>query len=382
MTPTSSTAPSAAARKQSAERSTLVSAGVNCLLSAGQIAAGLWSHSQGLVADGLHTLSDLIADGIVFIANRNSHKGPDEDHQYGHARYENAASLGLGLLLIGAGAGMIWAAVESLRSPQGPTPVHGLALVVALIALAAKEGLFRYMLAVAKRINSRMLIANAWHARSDAVSSLVAAVGVAGNLMGYHWLDPIAACIVGLMIGRVGVRFGWEALNDLMDRALPPVQVEAIRTSLEATPGVINVHDLRTRVTGDQALVDAHIEVDPRVSVSEGHAIAVRARTNVLSAHTAMAVLDVQIHVDPREHIATDPVPLPDRDALHAVLAQLLPPGTPLDARHCVLHYVDGAVEVDLVLPPALGAEIARIADAIHTRWDGLVRLRVLVTDA
>ncbi|MCL6470811.1 MAG: cation transporter, partial [Ralstonia sp.] len=112
MTPTSSTAPSAAARQQSAERSTLVSAGVNCVLSAGQIAAGLWSHSQGLVADGLHTLSDLIADGIVFIANRNSHKGPDEDHQYGHARYENAASLGLGLLLVGAGAGMIWAAVE------------------------------------------------------------------------------------------------------------------------------------------------------------------------------------------------------------------------------------------------------------------------------
>ena len=210
MTPTSSTAPSAASRQQSAERSTLVSAGVKCVLSAGQIAAGLWSHSQGLVADGLHTLSDLIADGIVFIANRNSHKGPDEDHQYGHARYENAASLGLGLLLVGAGAGMIWAAVESLRSPQGPAPVHGPALVVALIALAAKEGLFRYMLAMAKRINSRMLIANAWHARSDAVSSLVAAVGVAGNLMGYHWLDPVAACVVGLMIGRVGVRFGWE----------------------------------------------------------------------------------------------------------------------------------------------------------------------------
>ena len=277
MTPNLPTTPSAATRQQSAERSTLVSAGVNCLLSAGQIAAGLWSHSQGLVADGLHTLSDLIADGIVFVANRNSHKGPDEDHQYGHARYENAASLGLGLLLLAAGGGMIWAAVDSLRSSQGPAPVHGLALVVALIALAAKEGLFRYMLAVAKRIGSRMLIANAWHARSDAVSSLVAAVGVAGNLMGYHWLDPLAACVVGLMIGRVGLRFAWEALNDLMDRALPPSEVQDIRASLAATPGVINVHDLRTRVTGDQALVDAHIEVDPRVSVSEGHAIAVPA---------------------------------------------------------------------------------------------------------
>jgi hypothetical protein len=116
--------------------------------------------------------------------------------------------------------------------------------------------------------------------------------------------------------------------------------------------------------------------------VSEGHAIAVRARTNALAAHTAMAVLDVQIHVDPRERIATDPVPLPDRDALRAALAQLLPAGTPLDARHCVLHYVDGAVEVDLILPAALAAERARIVDAIHARWDGLVRLRVLASDA
>ncbi|WP_347328874.1 cation diffusion facilitator family transporter, partial [Ralstonia pseudosolanacearum] len=270
MTSSSPPAIPADARRQHAERTTLVSAAVNCALSAGQIAAGLWSHSQGLVADGLHTLSDLIADGIVFIANRNSHKGPDEDHQYGHARYENAASLGLGLLLMAAGAGMIWSALASLSAPHGAAPVHGLALWVALAALAAKEGLFRYMLAVARRIGSRMLVANAWHARSDAVSSLVAAVGVAGNLMGFRWLDPVAACVVGAMIGRVGIRFGWEALNDLMDRALPPAQVQAIRASLAATPGVINVHDLRTRVTGDQALVDAHIEVDPRVSVSEG----------------------------------------------------------------------------------------------------------------
>lgn len=382
MSPNPPIASSTETRQQSAERSTLVSAGVNCVLSAGQVVVGVWSHSQGLVADGLHTLSDLIADAIVFVANRNSHKGPDEDHQYGHARYENAASLGLGLLLVAAGVGMIWAAVQSLRSPQGPAPVHGLALVVALIALAAKEGLFRYMLAVAKRIGSRMLVANAWHARSDAISSLVAAVGVTGNLLGYHWLDPVAACVVGAMISRVGLRFGWEALNDLMDRALPPSQVQAIRASLAATPGVLSVHDLRTRVTGDQALVDAHIEVDPRVSVSEGHAIAVRARSNVLALHTAMAVLDVQIHVDPRERIATDPLPLPDRDALHAALAPLLPPGTPLDARHCVLHYVDGVVEMELILPSTVAAEHARIAQAIHARWNGLVHLRVLSADA
>ncbi|MFP3890755.1 cation diffusion facilitator family transporter [uncultured Ralstonia sp.] len=380
MSSTPPTIASAADRQQSAERSTIVSAGVNCVLSVCQIVAGMWSHSQGLVADGLHTLSDLIADGIVFIANRNSHKGPDEDHQYGHARYENAASLGLGLLLLAAGGGMIWTAVESLRSPHGPEAVHGLALWVALLALASKEGLFRYMLAVAKRIGSRMLIANAWHARSDAISSLVAAIGVAGNLMGLRWLDPIAACVVGLMIARVGLKFGWEALNDLMDRALPPSHVQAIRASLAATPGVLSVHDLRTRVTGDQALVDAHIEVDPRVSVSEGHAVAVRARASVLAVQSDMPVLDVQIHVDPRERAYTDPLHLPDRDAVAALLAEVLPHAGALDARDCVLHYVDGAVELDLILPAALSVEdAARLTAAVAARWGREVHVRVLV---
>jgi cation diffusion facilitator family transporter len=170
------------------------------------------------------------------------------------------------------------------------------ALWVACAALLAKESLFRYMLAVAKRVKSSMLVANAWHARSDAASSLVVALGIVGNLFGYPVLDPIAALIVGLLIGKMGWEFGWEALHDLMDRSADEAEVEAIRRTLIETPGVSGVHDVRTRKMGDLIVVDAHIEVDGTLSVEAGHDIAVAARQRVLQRHR---VLDLMTHVDP-----------------------------------------------------------------------------------
>ena len=129
-------------------------------------------------------------------------------------------------------------------------------------ALVAKELLFRYMLSVAKRVKSSMLVANAWHARSDAASSLVVGIGIIGNLAGYPILDPIAALIVGFMVARMGWSFGWDALHDLMDRSVDEQEVAAIRRTLGETPGVRSVHDVRTRKMGDMIVVDAHIEVD------------------------------------------------------------------------------------------------------------------------
>jgi len=185
-------------RNAAAKRSTLVSVLVNIVLSAIQITAGLSSASQGLIADGIHSLSDLMSDFVVLLANQQSKKAADEDHQYGHLRYENAASLVLGLLLLLVSVGMLWSAVTKIQHPQQISQVHLIALWVALCAIVIKEGLFRYMLAVAERIRSSMLIANAWHARSDAASSLVVAIGIGGNLLGYTLLDPIAAFVVCL----------------------------------------------------------------------------------------------------------------------------------------------------------------------------------------
>jgi cation diffusion facilitator family transporter len=212
---------------------------VNLALTSTQIVAGVLTKSQGLVADGVHSLSDLIADFVVLFANHHSQKDADEDHPYGHHRYETAASLVLGLLLLAVGLGMLWSAAVKLEQPEAIPQVHLAALWVALGALTAKELLFRYMLAVAKRVKSSMLVANAWHARSDAASSLVVGLGIIGNLAGYPILDPIAAAIVGFMVTKMGWEFGWDALHDLMDRAVDDEEVAAIRQTLAETPGIM-----------------------------------------------------------------------------------------------------------------------------------------------
>ncbi|ACB35802.1 cation diffusion facilitator family transporter [Leptothrix cholodnii SP-6] len=287
---------SPAERAAAASRSTWVSVAVNLVLSITQIAVGIVARSQALIADGLHSLSDLVADFVVLLASHHSQKDADADHPYGHQRFETAASLVLGLLLLAVGAGMLWSAARKLESPETIETVQVMALWVAGAALVGKELLFRYMLAVAKRVKSSMLVANAWHARSDAASSLVVGIGIIGNLAGYPILDPIAAAIVGFMVARMGWSFSWDALHDLMDRAIDEQEVEAIRRTLAETPGVRNVHDVRTRKMGDLIVVDAHIEVDAHISVEAGHDIAVAARQRVLQRHR---VLNLMTHVDP-----------------------------------------------------------------------------------
>ncbi len=285
-----------AERAAAASRSTWVSVGVNVVLTAAQISVGIFSKSQGLIADGIHSLSDLVSDFVVLFANHHSKKDADEDHPYGHHRFETAASLALGLILLAVGVGMLWSAFRKLEAPELVPQVHVVALWVAGGALVSKELLFRYMLAVAKRVKSSMLVANAWHARSDAASSLVVGIGIIGNLAGYPILDPIAALIVGFMVAKMGWSFGWSAMHDLMDRAVDEQEVAAIRKTLVETPGVSDVHDVRTRKMGDMIVVDAHIEVDANITVEAGHDIAVLARQRVLQRHR---VLNLMTHVDP-----------------------------------------------------------------------------------
>jgi cation diffusion facilitator family transporter len=297
---------SAAERNAAASRSTWVSVVVNVLLATTQVAVGVLSKSQALIADGIHSLSDLVADFVVLLAGHHSRKDADADHPYGHQRFETAASLVLGVILLAVGGGMIWSALLKLQTPDTIATVHTSALWVALCAIACKEMLFRYMLRVAKAIKSSMLVANAWHARSDAASSLVVSIGLIGNLAGYPLLDPIAALIVGFMVGRMGWSFGWDALHDLMDRAVDEEEVQAIRQTLVATPGVAGVHDIRTRKMGDMIVVDAHIEVDADLTVEEGHNIAVAARQAVLQRHR---VLNLMTHVDPAKRPDLDHAP-------------------------------------------------------------------------
>ncbi|MBJ9941240.1 cation diffusion facilitator family transporter [Burkholderia multivorans] len=344
-----------------ARKSTFVSIVLNVVLATFQIAVGVIAHSQALIADGVHSISDLISDFVVLVANRHSGAVPDADHNYGHSRYETVASLFLGAILIAVGIGMLWRGGERLVHLETIPPVHFSALLVALTVLVSKEALFRYMLREARRVRSAMLVANAWHARSDAASSLVVAIGIVGSLFGFRLLDPIAAAIVGFMVARMGWTFGYDALQDLSDRALSLAETAEIRALLAATPGVRDVHDLRTRKMGDAALVDAHILVDPMISVSEGHYIAETARARVLADPR---VLDALIHVDPENDAARRPaLALPPRDEiatrLDAALAQ-----RGLRATAINLHYLSTGLEIDVTLPAETDSDAA-LADKL-----------------
>ena len=283
-------------RAKAASKSTWISVVVNIFLAIGQILIGIFSKSQGLVADGIHTLSDLVADFIVLVANRHSQKAPDDAHPYGYLRFENAASFILGLILFIVGVGMLWTATHKILHPEQIPKVHSMALWVAITALRCKELLFRYMLAIAKKVKSSLLIANAWHARSDAASSFVVALGILGNLAGYPILDPIAALIVGLMIAKMGFEFSWTGLHDLMDKSANEDEIAAIKATLLKKDGILGLHQLRTRKMGDMIIVDVHLEVSGEQSVKEGHRIAVEARNEVLKNHN---VIDVVTHIDP-----------------------------------------------------------------------------------
>jgi cation diffusion facilitator family transporter len=350
-------------RFAAARKSTWVSIVINLLLTVMQVLAGFFGKSQSLMADGLHSFADLLSDVLVLFANRHGNKRADADHPYGHARIETAASLILGTSLAALGIGLLIAAGMRLQHPEQVQSVHPFTLWIAIIALAAKEGMFRYMLAVAQRVRSQMLVANAWHARSDAASSLVVIIGIVGNLLGYTFLDLVAAAVVGVMIAYMGIQFARDALAELVDTGLDEAEVRAIRNTLKAVPGVTGLHELRTRKMADNALVDAHIMVDPRISVSEGHYIAEAARSAVLKGHH---VMDVMVHIDPEDDAHAKPnAHLPQRHLLLAHLNSRL--GKPLPhSTRIMLHYLSGKVEAELFLDTSVDfAAIQQACSAI-----------------
>jgi cation diffusion facilitator family transporter len=283
-------------KRKIANKSTWTSVVVNFFLVIFQIVVGFFSKSSGLIADGFHTLADMLSDLIVLITSKKSLNPPDDDHNYGHHRYENAVGLFLGVLLFFVGCAMIWSAGKKLENSDQIVAVHVTALYASIICLVVKELLFRYLLNIAKRAKSSLLMANAWHARSDAASSLIVAIGIIFNLLGYHSFDLIAAIIVGVMILKMGWTFSYEAIHALTDKAADTDEVEKIKKIILETPGVVNVHDLRTRKVGDSIIADVHIEVKGTLTVTEGHAIAVEARNRVMRSSR---VLNLMTHIDP-----------------------------------------------------------------------------------
>jgi cation diffusion facilitator family transporter len=371
-----------AERGAATTRVTLVSGLVNVLLSLAQVIVGLLANSAALVADGVHSASDLLSDVLVWFAARHAAQAPDKDHPYGHGRFETAATLGLGILLGLVALGIVWNGIELLFDTGRGAP-EAVALIVATAGIVAKESLYWYTIAVARRLDSEMLRANAWHHRSDAISSVVVLIGVGGAVLGFVYMDAVAAIVVGLMVLKIAWDIGYGALAELVDTALDDEQVGAAQRVIMGVDGVRSVHMLRTRRHGAEASADVHVQVSPRVTVSEGHMISQAVEDRLVDK--VDAITDVTVHIDPEDdENAPTCRGLPLRSEAQTALEQAWrPEGLP--ARYEMrLHYLGGKIDVELVLPLAAftgETETARlqarmVAAAAHLDWFG--RLRVL----
>lgn len=348
------------------QRVTLTGAAVNCLLASLQIVFGLLGKSQALVADGIHTLSDLVTDFIVLYASRRSAKAADKSHPYGHGRIETLASMLLGAILGMVGIGIGIRGIESILNPTNINP-EAITLVFAGLAIVAKESLYHYTLRAARKTHSAMLEANAWHHRSDALSSIVVLVGISAQLMGVPYMDATAAIIVAVMVSMIGLRLARKALDELIDTGLDPELIEQVIILMRNSSSVTGVHNLRSRSMGGLGYLDAHIEVSSDLTVSEAHYIAHHIEHKVKKNFPE--IIDVQIHIDPLDDEVRESVlaRLPERQQIEQDLAQVW---DNIDGSDLVLqtrlHYLEERIGIDLVLPahmhnPAHQAAIERL---------------------
>ncbi|WP_338114018.1 cation diffusion facilitator family transporter [Thiorhodococcus mannitoliphagus] len=357
-------------RRQAVTRTAIVGAVVNLLLSIVKIFAGVLGHSQALVADGLHSLSDLLSDVLVLFAGRHATQGPDQSHPYGHARYETVATLALGFLLFAVAVGIGWDAANRLFNPTELLRPDALALAATLVSIGAKEWLYWWTLGHAKRVRSDLLRANAWHHRTDAISSIVVLVGIAGTMAGLPYLDAVAAFIVALMIAKIAWELGWEATNELVDTGLGSDRLAEVTDTIRSVGGVRDIHMLRTRRSGGQASADVHVLVDSDVSVSEGHMISVLVEQRLKREIDEMT--DVTVHIDPEDDEVAPLCPsLPLRAETLARLASHwseIPAAN--ERQRIILHYLACQIDVDVYFPITAclreGADPTRLRDALQ----------------
>jgi cation diffusion facilitator family transporter len=325
---------------------------VNITLAVSKLLVGFIAQSHALIADGFHSFSDLISDAMVLLATKHSTQDADEDHPYGHARYETIATIGVGIFLIAVAAGIAIDAIQRLLSTESISAPASLALWIAAFSIFCNEFLYQYTIRVARNIKSKLLEANAWHHRTDSISSIVVFVGIAGAIIGLPILDDVAAAVVSLMIAKIGWDLSRQSIQELVDTALEPEILEAIKKRIKNIDGVQELHMLRTRRMGHNALVDVHILVNSRLSVSEGHQISEAVEFSLIKHFDE--INDVTVHIDPEddEHTPNSCKDLPLRTRIIAELKASwgnIPQVREIE--DITLHYLDGQVIVGITLP-------------------------------
>jgi cation diffusion facilitator family transporter len=329
-------------------RVTVIGAVFDLVLGLAKIAFGIIGHSHGLVADGVHSLSDLGTDLVVVWVARHGTQDPDAEHPYGHERIQTIATVLLGVTLILVALGIAYNAVNRLVSTENLVTPSNTTLAVAILSILMKEWIYQFTIRVANRIQSKLLKANAWHSRSDALSSVVVFVGIAGTMMGIEYLDALAAVVVAAMIIHVGWRLGRDSVHELIDTGLDKKNLDNMRQTMLSVADVKDIHQLRTRRMGHQVIADVHVIVAPGISVSEGHRISEeveRVLTEQLYEPT-----DVTVHIDTEEDESAPPVYLPLRSELMPALSKRWSDICDIPIQRIDLHYHDQKIGIELFL--------------------------------
>ena len=339
---------------------TLVGVIVNIVLAFAQVVGGLVAQSQALIADGFHTLSDLITDFVVLIAAKMASKDADEDHPYGHERIETIATIILGMALGAVAIGIALDATDRLQHPEKLLQPGLLAIALAAFGILCKEGLYRYTYHIGERINSSLLKANAKHHRSDAISSVMVAIGVTASVIfSIPWLDALAAVAVSVMIFYMGAKLILDSTMELVDTAWESDKVESMLLLISNVPGVQNAHMLRTRKMSSSVLVDVHIQVSPYISVSEGHHIAEQVMSQLKGEYDEVS--DIMVHIDPEDDETAAPSKhLPNRQTLLQSINPILEQYQVAESvENIVIHYLDGDIKLEVSLNKPLDPSVA-----------------------
>ena len=334
--------------RRAASRVTVIGMLLDGVLGILKVIAGTLFHSQALLVDGIHSFTDVASDLVVLGVMRVSRQAPDQDHPYGHQRIETMGTMVLGSILIAVGAALAWDNTLRLLDGGAVNIPEWPVLVAAVISIASKEWIYRYTRRVGIAIRSDLIIANAWHSRTDALSSVVVLFSTIGAMLGYLWLDILAAVIISGIIIHIGWRFTRDSVKELVDTGLSPEDTEALKHIASKTDDVRNVHELRSRRMGHDILLDVHLVVSPEISVSEGHQIGmqvVKAMRNALDN-----ILDINFHIDAENdeiHPQTSEQ-LPARAEIREVLHQHIE-NLPSNNR-LRLHYLRNRVHMELFM--------------------------------
>lgn len=296
-------------REKEIRNITLWGSVVNIVLTVGKIVAGIVGQSAAMVADGIHSLSDLLSDIVILIFTHISSKGKDRDHSFGHGKFETLATLIVSVILVVVGADLMGKGVRNIigvfNGEMIPKPGY-IALIAAVVSIVAKEILYHATVKVGRAADSPAVIANAWHHRSDAFSSIGSLIGIGGAiLLGDKWtiLDPLTSCIISIAIIVVAIKMALPSLAELLETSLPEDIENEIKVTASSVKGVVDIHELKTRRNGMSFIIDAHITVRPDISIVEAHDIATSVEDVLVSKYGQQT--QINIHVEPGEGSVT-----------------------------------------------------------------------------